>query len=266
MSDPENTPATTDGRGHRSSPGMTVAQNAAAPRRAPIDAGQHGGYLLAVGLAALAGAVDAIGFVHWGGLFVSFMSGNSTIFAVRAAGAAWAEALLSATIIGSFVAGVTASEVIAAWVGYYARTTVLLLEAALLGLGATASHFGGPELVTAPLLSIAMGVQNGAVRRAGGIDVSLTYVTDTLVNIGRSIGRAILKQQAWSKVLPFLGLWIGLVGGSAAGALVAVRSELAALSGAAALALLAAAMVGLFAWDRAALEPAAHGSAASADK
>lgn len=266
MGDPEITHGTMDSRGHRTGRGMTIARNAAAERRAPVDAGQHGGYLLAVGLAALAGAVDAIGFVHWGGLFVSFMSGNSTIFAVKAAGAAWAEALLSATIIGTFVVGVATSEMFATSVGYYARTTVLLLEAALLGLGATASHLGGPELVTAPLLSIAMGVQNGAVRRAGGIDVSLTYVTGTLVNIGRGIGRAILKQGAWSKVLPFLGLWIGLVGGSAVGALVAVRSEPAALSGAAALALLAAAMVGLFAWDRAALEPAANGSAASVEE
>ena len=37
---------------------------------------------LAGGYAALAGAVDAIGFLKSGGLFVSFMSGNSTLLAV----------------------------------------------------------------------------------------------------------------------------------------------------------------------------------------
>lgn len=37
---------------------------------------------LAIALAALAGYVDAIGFLRLGGFFVSFMSGNSTRLAV----------------------------------------------------------------------------------------------------------------------------------------------------------------------------------------
>jgi len=36
----------------------------------------------AIGLAAIAGYVDAIAFVDLGGFFVSFMSGNSTRLAV----------------------------------------------------------------------------------------------------------------------------------------------------------------------------------------
>ena len=40
-------------------------------------------YILAICLAALAGCVDAIGFLQLGGYFISFMSGNSTRLAVN---------------------------------------------------------------------------------------------------------------------------------------------------------------------------------------
>ena len=39
------------------------------------DASRH---MLAIALAAQAGFIDALGFLKLGGLFVSFMSGNST--------------------------------------------------------------------------------------------------------------------------------------------------------------------------------------------
>ncbi len=45
--------------------------------------------ILALALSALAGFVDGIGFLHLGGLFVSFMSGNSTRMSVSLAEAQW---------------------------------------------------------------------------------------------------------------------------------------------------------------------------------
>ena len=44
---------------------------------------------LACALSALAGYVDGIGFLHLGGLFVSFMSGNSTRLGVSLAEGHW---------------------------------------------------------------------------------------------------------------------------------------------------------------------------------
>ena len=49
--------------------------------------------LIAAALAALAGYVDAVGFIASGGLFVSFMSGNSTRLGIGLADASHLEQL-----------------------------------------------------------------------------------------------------------------------------------------------------------------------------
>ena len=218
---------------------------------AASDAGQSGGYPLSLVLAALAGAVDAVGYVHWHGLFVSFMSGNSTIFGAAAASADWHAAIISLCVIGGFVAGVVAGEMLAGVTGTRARPAVLLVEAVLLGGGAIAAVFGARELVAAPILSLAMGIQNASVHRAGGISVALTYVTGTLVHVGRGLAKALHGTGRWFAVLPFLGLWCALVIGATVGASVAVRSEDLALAGAAGLALLLAITVSVTADSRA---------------
>ena len=196
-----------------------------------------GGYRLAVMLAALAGAVDAIGFVHWRGLFVSFMSGNSTTLVVETSRAAWGEAMLSASVIGSFVAGVILGELIAAAAGRSASATVLLIEAILLAGAGSAGLYGFGEHPMAPVLALAMGTQNASIHKAGGISVALSYVTGTLVHVGRCLAQACLGRGSWSAALPYLGLWCGLAAGAAAGALAARSSEAAAILGAAAVAL-----------------------------
>ncbi len=53
-----------------------------------MDEAALGDLLLAAALIAVAGFVDAIGFLTLGHLFVSFASGNSTQFAI-AVGAFW---------------------------------------------------------------------------------------------------------------------------------------------------------------------------------
>lgn len=63
--------------------------------------------LLAIGLAVLAGFVDALGFLKLGGMFVSFMSGNSTRMAVGVAipaqGSLFVGALIAAFVLGVMV-------------------------------------------------------------------------------------------------------------------------------------------------------------------
>jgi uncharacterized membrane protein YoaK (UPF0700 family) len=68
-------------------------------------------HLLAFALAALAGFIDALGFLQLGGLFVSFMSGNSTRFAVGLE-AQSRVVPLAALLIGCFVGGVIAGSLV----------------------------------------------------------------------------------------------------------------------------------------------------------
>jgi hypothetical protein len=65
--------------------------------------------MMATGFAAMAGMVDAIGFLASGGFFLSFMSGNSTRLSIGLAGCAPYVSKVAALLI-SFVAGVVAGS------------------------------------------------------------------------------------------------------------------------------------------------------------
>jgi hypothetical protein len=66
--------------------------------------------LLACALSALAGYVDGIGFLHLGGLFVSFMSGNSTRMGVSLAEGHWSNVLAAFGLVALFVVGAAAGS------------------------------------------------------------------------------------------------------------------------------------------------------------
>ena len=181
-------------------------------------------FALAVCLAALAGFVDATGFIAFKGLFVSFMSGNSTEAAVAIAGR-HAEALEAARAIGIYMLGVVIGELIGGTNRRWGRPLVLLLETLLLWSAAALAVAGQGGAWLAMLLGLAMGAQNASVHKADGLSVALTYVTGTLVHVGRGIAKALVGAGRWRAILPFATLWVGLVCGGIAGAVVANRSQ-----------------------------------------
>ena len=208
--------------------------NDLAPRRLPAPATTQvrdpsGGFLLALALLAVAGWVDALGYVQWHGLFVSFMSGNTTIFGAASVAHDATAAIEAGRAVLIFVVGVIIGELLRAATGRWNRSVVLIAETLLLGLAyaAAVKHWG--EAATATITGLAMGVQTAAVHKAAGLAVSLTYVTGTLVNIGRSIVTAWLGEAPWRDALTFVGLWCALVFGSAGGAIVAAISTSMAL-------------------------------------
>ncbi len=171
---------------------------------------------LAVMLAMLAGFVDAIGFLKLGGLFVSFMSGNSTRLAVEIASGAGAAAL-AATLIAAFVSGVVAGSLLSSAARQRRKAVVLIAVAFVLALAALLDRWNlGRGAVSA--MAFAMGCTNTAFQRDGEVSVGVTYMTGALVKVGQRIAAAMLGGDplGW---LPYLLLWLGLVVGGITGAL-----------------------------------------------
>lgn len=175
---------------------------------------------LAIVLSALAGFVDALGFITLGGVFVSFMSGNSTRLSVGVAGGSWSQAALVAGIVVVFVAGVALGGIVAELTGPDRRirkSAVLGTVSVLLFVGAVSATFGWTEAAIVAM-TLAMGAENNVFRRDGETSVALTYMTGALVKIGQRLAAALFGGPRWTW-LPYLGLWGGLVGGAILGAL-----------------------------------------------
>ncbi|MFC3175115.1 YoaK family protein [Novosphingobium bradum] len=172
--------------------------------------------VLAIGLAGMAGYVDAVGFLLAGGYFVSFMSGNTTRLAVNLAGYP-ATALVPALLIAGFIGGVAAGSVVAARAGTRRKPAVLALVCALVTAAALANAAGHPGAAPA-LLVLAMGALNNTFQRGGDVAVGLTYMTGALVKLGQALGALLLGQRraGWGA---FLLLWSGLAIGAVLGAL-----------------------------------------------
>jgi uncharacterized membrane protein YoaK (UPF0700 family) len=172
--------------------------------------------LLACALSALAGYVDAIGFLHLGGLFVSFMSGNSTRMGVSLAEGQWASALESLGLIALFVIGAAAGSLIVLGRGVNRQPWVLLVEASLLGAAALAYAFDQSNVAVAAIV-LAMGLENAVFQIHGGGGLGLTYVTGALVKVGQLAAVALTGGARWGWA-PNLLFWAALVAGSLCGA------------------------------------------------
>ncbi len=178
----------------------------------------RGVFLLSVCLSALAGCVDALGFLQLGGYFISFMSGNSTMLAVNLVSGNLAGIGWLASIIALFVGG----TILGVWVRHFskegAEVTSVLAFVTLLLTGAAVSHEAGQGFLAIVFMAMAMGAENAVLQRNGDVVVGLTYMTGALVKMGQRMAQATLggAKFAW---VPYLMLWLGLLCGGATGSL-----------------------------------------------
>jgi uncharacterized membrane protein YoaK (UPF0700 family) len=171
-----------------------------------MDPAQRRALCLAFGLAAVAGCVDSLGYLALNGFFVSFMSGNSTRFAVGLAAAEPHAMRVAGGLLALFVSGVVLGALLARPRGALALVAILLASgAACAGLGR-----GVPS-------ALALGIANTVVQRAGRVSIAATYMTGTLVRMGQGLAEALRggDRLGW---LPYALLWCALLSGAVIGA------------------------------------------------
>lgn len=178
-------------------------------------------WVLAAMLAALAGYVDAIGFISLGGFFVSFMSGNSTRVAVGLIRDTPA-ALVAGFLVLSFVSGVIAGSFVASRAARHRKPAVLAFVTGLLTAAASLSEVTS-HLPVAMVLAAAMGAENAVFQRNGEVSIGVTYMTGALVKLGQHIASAFMGGPKWNWT-PYLFLWSSLVCGASLGAFTFIRA------------------------------------------
>jgi uncharacterized membrane protein YoaK (UPF0700 family) len=174
--------------------------------------------VMAICFAALAGMVDAIGFLSSGGFFLSFMSGNSTRLSVGLAEGAPYVGIVALLLL-SFVLGVTGGSLIGRGQIMPAnqRQARILGIIALLLFAAPLFAGSGLLLLALCLAAFCMGAENTLFEREGSVSFGLTYMTGALVKIGQGLAAMMSGGEKLGWML-YLILWLGLVSGAAIGA------------------------------------------------
>jgi uncharacterized membrane protein YoaK (UPF0700 family) len=209
----------------------------------------NAGVRLALGLAFVGGYCDAASIILVR-TFTGHVTGNFVLLAVKGAAFDWRGALAALLSISCFLSGTFLSVFIAGKLSSYSARFILCGCLALEVACMVAAYFA--LLKTPPLaaemyvagLSLALGLQNGALRRANGISVHTTFLTGMITTLivghvgaesrsGRSPGWRILG-----------GIWLFFVGGALTGSALVFRFKETGILGAAVVLILILIMVG----------------------
>lgn len=213
-------------------------------------------------LVAVAGFVDATGFLALAGTFVAFMSGNTSAGGALAGTFDMARAARQLFPLPFFVAGIYLGALAvqaappaaqrrryALVVGLECALIALVLGAALLSgvQGAVPLEPAGRFFGLAAPLALAMGLQNAARVDVRGASLATTYVTGTLHVAAQALARATVlarrghgatpaarsaraeARRAAGVGLTSLAVWAGFLAGALAGGLLFARVGLLAL-------------------------------------
>jgi uncharacterized membrane protein YoaK (UPF0700 family) len=189
---------------------------------------------LAIWLALIAGYVDAYALIAYG-VYVSFMSGNTTQTGSMIGRGKLLVAFPSAVAILFFVVGSFAGTWLTKSTFRNSRQVRFSVIAAVLAMIMVGTHFGDlalhPEVIIA-MLGLAMGLLNSTQSHIGPEPVSLTFVTGTLNKMGNHLAMAVLRaplpdaQGQWDTHLRRAALMASVWAGFLTGAIVSGAASL----------------------------------------
>jgi uncharacterized membrane protein YoaK (UPF0700 family) len=199
-----------------------------------------GPLLLAAGLAAVAGCLDALSLARLTGTFVAFQSGNTVLGGLEVGRGNWAEAWPPLVAVGTYVAGSaltpfvidSAGDVRHARRRLFAWATILLAVDALIvlvgfGIGSERPE-GVGRYAGIVAATLAMAMQTAIVRVVDGVSVSSTFSSGMLVRFGQAIGETIhpATRPGEVRVLRILGVVnAAFLGGSIVGGVLIVAID-----------------------------------------
>ncbi len=173
-------------------------------------------FVFALCLAAMAGYVDAFGFITLAGNFVSFMTGNTTRLAVALGGSSASTSLLPGLITLVFVFGVMGGSVIAHFCTQHRAAAVLFFLTTCLFFASMLEPV--TPVYASVLLAIGMGAANSIYDKSGEVQLGVTYMTGTLVKVGQRLTAMLWGGSKTSWLRP-AGLWFSLLAGGVLGTL-----------------------------------------------
>ena len=201
--------------------------------------------LLSCGLAFVGGYADAASFVL-AKTFTGHVTGNLVLAAIAVAANDWRATLGPFSAIVTFLIGIFLSVLIVrplkAWSSWPLLPTimgieVILIVAASFALSSGLAHGVGIFVI---FLSLALGLQNGAFRRVGGISVHTTYLTGMITSLiateaeqyaSEEVPRDVRAQDP--KIELLCGIWTAFVLGAGVGAAMSFHFKALGILGAA---------------------------------
>lgn len=190
----------------------------------------------AIFLAAIAGFVDALGYLGLAHVFTAHMSGNSAATGAHLGTARWGDVVLRSTPIPAFIIGIMVGAFavhLTARFGWRVRLAPAFGIEALLLIAAlcAAPHAfprrpeGGRVRLLLVLLASAMGVQSAALRRAGGARVRTTFISGMLTGLGEELAACLVGARkgpdapagSLRRAAVFAGIFVFFMAGAAGG-------------------------------------------------